>query len=649
MTKRKKAPSESAEQSPECGQYSYVKLIAVAVTILYFLPALGIVSKNSFWAFSVNMYYPTELLIAHLMLVVIVLVLFFRPNLLRFAHKISPKYYYAIFVCALILMAFFLREAVPFYGDGYFFQKDIITNLPIKYAEVLTMLVYRAVYIALPDSAKSGASAYQIVNTTCLILAVIILLYFARRIMREYLPFVIFTFLGFGANVLFFGHIENYTLVYIAMLLYLYAITRQKPNILVLAFLLGISICLHLVALCLIPSFIYASWKMRAKDPAWHVSIISLGLFVLPFIVTVLFSFIAGMTPGRLFTEITASITTLSEHTGQNYFASIFNIHHWLDVMNLLFLGLPTFPIIALLIFSGRIDKSIWYNQDPQLILILGIPFILLIMFLNTPLGLARDWDLGVTALGWRAAAIVFLAKTRAPKFRMKPSILTSVGLLAFFLSLPWLAIHHFPQLGVRRFNDILDARTALSGTAYGYEILGRYYHDVEDYQNSVRNYEKAAQYDQLNWRRHYSVAMEYLNLKDSERALKKLRKAQELKPDEVMILMELGLLYRTMGQTDSALIMFKELYQQNKTDIMHFHNLGCAYYWAGQHKAAQDVFTNILREYPDHYNATIGLVDVMLATGDSAEAELLIERLESRYGRNQTTQKYRKTLKAVK
>jgi lipoprotein NlpI len=571
------------------------------------------------------------------------------PKSLRFTEKITPTFHYISFAGIFIAMAVLLREAVPFYGDGYFFQKDIISNLPIKYAEVLTMLIYRAVYIALPESARTGATAYQLVNTICVIPAVIILVLFARRSKRNYLPFLLLTFFGFGSNVLFFGHVENYTLCFVTILAYLYTVTRPKPNIPVLGFLLGLSICLHLIALCLIPSFMYVLWRTRAKTPIGRILLFSAASFTVPFFVTLLFSFVAGMTPVQLYAEVMASITTLSEHTARGYFSSLFSIHRWLDVINLLFLGLPTFLIIAVLIFGHKKNEKIWHNQSIQLLLMLGVPFILFVLFFNTPLGLARDWDLGVTALIWRVAAVVYVAQYIAPKIRIRSGLLTSIGLLTFFLSLPWLVIHHLPQYGVKRYKDLCEAKSELPGTAYGYEILGRYYHDIEDYPNSLKNYELAARYDPQNWRRHYSVAMENFNIRDFHAGIKNLQKAYELNPHEHMILTELGMAYSNVGQNDSALNMFQQLYQLDPTDIANRHNLGCAYYWTGQYDSARAVFESALEDHPDHYNVTFGLIDVLIATEDLEQAEDLLKRLESRYGRDRTIQQYWQTLRNLK
>ncbi len=633
---------------PDDQHFKYIKFMALAITMLYFLPLLGIITKASFWAFSVNTYLPSEFIAIQSVIVLLCCLTLFMPKSMRFTERITPTFYYISFAVIFVAMAVFLREAVPFYGDGYFFQKDIITNLPIKYAEVLTMLTYRAVYIVLPESVRTGATAYQLVNTICVIPAVAILIFLTRRLRQKYLPFVLLMFLGFGSNVVFFGHIENYTLCFSTMLAYLYVITQPKPNIPTLGILLGLSICFHLVALCLIPSFLYILWRTRTRMPIWRILLFSAVSFMLPFVFTLLLSFAAAMTPIQLCTEIKTSITTLTEHAAQGYFSSLLSIHHWFDVVNLLFLGLPTFLLIAILVFRRKENENIWRDQSIRILLVLGIPFIIFIMFFNTPLGLARDWDLGVTALVWRILAVVYVAQHMAPKIRIRPGQLTSIGLLTFFLSLPWLLIHHFPQYGVKRYKDLLEARSELPGTAYGYEILGRHYHDIKDYHNSLKSYELAARYDPENWRRHYSVAMENFNIKDYNAGIMALRNAYELNPQEPLILTQLGMAYRNVGQNDSALNVFRKLYQQDSINIANRHNLACAYYWTEQYDSARTMFESILKDHPDHYNVTFGLIDVLITTQDFEQAEGLLKRLESRHGRDRTIQQYWKTLRKL-
>jgi len=229
MKKHHKEGKEKVQAAVHSGPRD-LKWLALAVTLLYFIPSLGMISKTTFWAFSVNTYLSHEFIIVHILLIAACCTALFMPNLLRPAGKIPPAFHYILFACAMILMAVFLREAVPFYGDGYFFQRDISTGLPVKYAEVLSTLIYKAVYLVMPGSMKTGATVYRVVNTTCVIPAVIVLSRFASRVRHEYRPFVFLTFLGFGSNVLFFGHIENYTLCFVAMLAYLYVITKPAPN-----------------------------------------------------------------------------------------------------------------------------------------------------------------------------------------------------------------------------------------------------------------------------------------------------------------------------------------------------------------------------------------------------------------------------------
>jgi hypothetical protein len=145
--------SDKPSQTPSLQKpHSATAWIALAIVVLYLLPALGIVNRSTFWAFSINTYFPLELMVFHTILVVLVFIVLFKPSLLQFTERTPTNFYYIFFACVLIIMAIFLREKIPFYGDGYFFQRDIVSNLPIKYAEVLTMLIYRAVYLTLPES-----------------------------------------------------------------------------------------------------------------------------------------------------------------------------------------------------------------------------------------------------------------------------------------------------------------------------------------------------------------------------------------------------------------------------------------------------------------------------------------------------------------
>jgi tetratricopeptide (TPR) repeat protein len=635
------------QSPPAPNPHSYARWIALIIAAFYFLPALGIISKTAFWAFSVNTYFQSGLTVAHLILVMIAFAMMFKPTLFSFAERISATSYYVFFACTMILMALFLREAVPFYGDGYYFQRDISTGMPVKYAEVLSILIYKAVYIVMPGGLKTGATVYRVVNTACVIPAVFLLSRLAGRVKQDYRPFVFLTFLAFGSNVLFFGHIENYTLCLVSMLAYLYLITKPEPRISILAFLLGLSLCLHLIAVCLIPSFIYVCWKNQPRKLSSLLTWV--GAFLAPFVVTILLSYTAGMTPARMCSEIMDSATTLPQHTGKDFFSAIFSIHHGLAIVNLLFLGLPIFPVIASLVFGRRKNSYLWRDEETRVLLYTGVPFVLFILLFNSPLGLARDWDLGVTALVWRVLAIIYLGAKVAPRLRIKPQFLTSIGLLGFFLSLPWLAIHRFPERSMKRYEDLLDGSPELLGAAYGYEILARHYHDMRDYGNSAKYYEKAAEYDPQNWRHYYNSAMEYLNMADHQSGLRDLRKAYEINPNEPTVLTKLGTAYRNIGAHDSALLVLKQAYKLDSNEIATRHNLGCAYYWVGQYDSAYYVFTRILNEYPDQYNAMFGLIDVMLAVGKAQEAERLVRRMESRYGRDEIVRKYLKAIASLK
>ncbi len=638
---------DEGKRQGERTYFIYFFIISLLIATIHFLSAFGIISRTSFWALSVNAYFPKSFLVVQLILVTACLVSFFLPHLIKMLTKIPTRVQYILFAICFVVMAVVLREAVPLYGDGYLYQKDITAKM-LKFAEVLSSLIYRAIYLILPQDVSSGAVVYKIVNTICSIPMVFIIVQMARRVRKGYTPFFLIMLLSLGANVLFFGHVENYTLCYVVMLFYLYYITRAKPNVWILSFVLGISVSLHVVALCLVPSLIYMVFKHRKELSKVKTVLCMIAFFAMPLVATVFFGFAIGLTPNKFFGDIFGSLTPLKGYAHTEYFSSIFTISHWLDIINLFFLSLPTWPIVLLLLFGFKKCRNMSKEVNYRLLFFIGIPFVLFIIFFDSPLGLARDWDLGVTAMLWLVLAITVCAVYVISKVYLSPSFLMSISLLTLVLSVPWFAIQRFSKYSVERYHDLLDARPDLPGIAYGYEILGRYYHDQNDYHKSLKAYEKASHFDPENYRHYHSIAMEYYNIKDFSGTTANLRKAYDLSPQKMDILIALAQIYHIAGHDDSALSTFQEVYRVDTLNIDYQYSLACAYYWTGSYYKSREMFQRMLMSHPDHYHAMLGLVDVAVTIGDLNSAVVLLNRIESAHGPDETIKARRSNLQRI-
>lgn len=605
--------------------------IVFIIAFLYLLPGFSVISKSTFWAFSVNAYIPQWVRIINILLVAVSLTIVLLPRLVKPVTKIPVTIQYFLFSAMLIAGSIILKETVPLYGDGYFFQRTIETQV-VKFTQVLSIIFYRAVSYLLPESTFRGAQVYRMVNTALVLPATLIFLLFARRLPKEHMPFFLLMILGLGANVLFFGHIENYTLCFVIILLYFYCITHTRPNTLILSLILGISISLHALAICLVPSCVYVVLKYRDKMSTVTAIVRMIVFLVMPVVATVLFASVIGISPRRLLADIISSFIETKGHTLGGFFTSMFAWYHWLDIINLFFLSMPIIPILLYLLVRLQKQKS-GKQIDFRLLCLLVVPFILFLIIFSSPLGLARDWDLGLTAMVWVVIALYFYCRWTTRKQHRSPEVLISLALLSFSLQVPWFFIHRYTDHAVERYENILEAYHELPATAYGYEILGRYYHDEGIYPKSLEAYKAAAMYEPDNYRHFRNVAMESMNTGDITGAIENLRRAYDHSPQEVSILVDLAEIYHGIGSDSMALSTLQEVYAVDSVSLKSQFNLGCAYYWNAEYDMARQIFERILKKEPGHYHTLMALVDVAIGAGDIQQATQILDTVVSLHG----------------
>jgi tetratricopeptide (TPR) repeat protein len=620
--------------------------LAFIITLPYILSGLGIIKSSTFWAFSVNAYLPRWLFIIHVLLVIISLTSFFLPRLVKCVIKIPTTIQYVIFGVLLVAGAILLREKIPLYGDGYFFQRTIETQI-IKFTQVFSIILYRAVSHLLPESTYRGAHVYRLVNTVLVLPATGVFLFFARRLPRKHVPFFLLMILSLGANVLFFGHIENYTLCFVSVLFYLYCITLKKPNTVLISLMLGISMSLHVIAVCLVPSCVYAVVKYRDKMS----NITAIGrmfvLLLMPLIATVLLGLLIGITPQTIIENVIISIGETKGHNVLGFFTSMITWSHWMDIINLFFLSMPALPILLYLLMKMQ-KQTNKAHVDFRLLWLMALPFVIFLMVFSSPLGLARDWDLGLTAMAWVVIALYFYSRGNEKKQYLSSAVLFSLALLSFSLQMPWFFLHRYPDRAVERYKDILEARPEFQATAYGYEILGRYYHDAGKFQESLDAYKAATVHDPDNYRHYRNIAMECLNIGNIKGAIENLQRAYALNPQKVTILVDLAKIYHDIGADTTALKTLQKAYSIDSVSVSSLYNLGCAYYWNAQYDTALYLFKRILETNPRHYHTLMALTDVAIALEYFQHATETLDAVVSYHGINDAVNQRRALIRQM-
>jgi len=430
--------------------------------------------------------------------------------------------------------------------------------------------------------------------------------------------------LTLGANQLFFGYVESYTLVYVAIALFiflsLYYLENQSKVLLpVLAFLLALSF--HLLALMLLPSLLYLIYQERGKYPDAAKKTKRRGWIILT-IATILV--IAGGTillqyynPER---KGLGYYLIFPLGKDQNYY-SIFSSSHLLDLANHQLLITPVGILIWLLSILSFWVKINFKDRIFRFLLILSLCSLAYAFFMDPKLGYPRDWDLfAFTGLGCTILGIyVFIKSWREAKLKDLRYVTLALLFTSLISTVPWIYVNASEKKSVERIEYLLDLDKKRSPS--GRENLAIYYNQKGEWQKEIVQWEKAItitgsaryidnlatvyfnnqQYD-LALRElqrslkvdstfdftHFGLAEVYVRLGRNEEAISEYRKAIKARPNLTQYFDNLGVLLTNLKRYPEAIQVFEEGLASNPGYFPLYRNLGYSYYNLGEYALAE-------------------------------------------------------------
>ena len=350
-----------------------------------------------------------------------------RVLLLLSSKKIFFRLFYIVIGIVCGYGFYYFRISTDMYGDS----RTLLTLLSKKvYSfsdlinfndyEPLTRMVNQKVAGLLHIDQKL---AYQVVSSACGGIFISSIFFFVRSL-KESAPWktlVIILFLTTGANLLFFGHVEDYTLPYICIFLYLitawlYFDGKKTLPVLLILFLIGIR--LHFQMLLFLPSLIYIFLHNRSnRSPAVHQFLKPKKIVLFVFI-TLIFAALAyffyfkayHLTSNNQTERASKIFLPMVNPLSPPHNYSLFSSNHISDVLQefLFTLSPGTIILLALAFFFSRNVK--W--RDARLVFfgISAFYFIIFNFTANPILSMARDWDLFSLA----AAPLTFFGITIA-------------------------------------------------------------------------------------------------------------------------------------------------------------------------------------------------------------------------------------------
>jgi len=246
----------------------------------------------------------------------------------------------------------------------------------------------------------------------------------------------IFILLCGGFMQLFFGDMEDYTIVGMLTFLYLftsYYFLKEKISLLVPSFVLILAMTFHMEVVFLIPSLVFLFIVQLNKRDYLPV-LISILLFTGFMSWTILFFLSKGASLQRLVA------TSWGLGRGGSILANIvkFDKNYFWGQINLLGLIYPPIWFLIPLVVTGGIR-----NNNLNIFLVLScIGGIIFFFFWKSTIGLYMDWNLFSPPL--IPAVILFAINFARQEFPFKKQILLIIFPFSYLMTYSWIIYNHF-------------------------------------------------------------------------------------------------------------------------------------------------------------------------------------------------------------
>lgn len=303
------------------------------------------------------------------------------------------------------------------------------------------------------------------------------------------LPAVLVFLFGSGSLV-FFGYIELYALVYglsIAYLVTAWQCLRGHVPIWVPVLLLVLAMLFGASAAAWLPSLLLLlHWKVRGEEGVLPLRRAAVLLMLLPLAAIAALYMLSGTTSDSAYLVAFTPYERVVEglRTGWQRYV-LFAPERWTDILNMLLLGLgPVALLLPVLLAQGKRGGVL---RSPTVLFgaTAAAGGLALLVFGNTFLGLARDWDVGAFAL-LGASALALALWTELGRVRAGWMSLVLPGFAAVMISqfLLWMSVNTSEQASAARFEAIAEMDDGLllpMNTFTAYENLRKFHQSGGD------------------------------------------------------------------------------------------------------------------------------------------------------------------------
>ncbi len=511
----------------------------------------------------------------------------------------------ALYAAALWL----LRTRTHFLGDGMFWISGLRDGSLSAPTEPLAEAIWQASSAALRQIGAS-VELLALVSIALGIVAAAVCMRIAGEITTEGGEFVtaFLLLMTMGLGQLFFGYVESYPVVAVAILAYLWAglrSSRRSGGNLVVVLTFAIAVASHLIALYLAPSLLY---RILRGEPSRLRRACLVGLAViLPGAILILL----GSRPEQW--AHTLDLATRAARTGAAAAGTvrpypILSLDHLLDMGNEALLVIPI-PLL-LLLTAAAVGKGSGAGNNPvRTFLVLAAGSGLLgFSFLVLPVAAAQDWDLNSMLLLPTGVLGVWAGRrlyaSAGKWFRMGVVSLSLGSFLAFVL------VNASATAGERRYRTLVGPHAKITDFArwYAFESLAHYYRHRGDYSLAMGYVDLLLRTQPAN-ARYWGMGGEVLlGMGRYAEAIPLLEEGVRRDPQRATTRTNLGIAYSALGRYGDALNQFREAVTIDGDRPDYRHNLGVAYKNVGEPDSARAVWLEVLRRWPGYKRTSLAM-----------------------------------------
>ena len=511
--------------------------------------------------------------------------------------RINKYYKYALISLASFFPFWIFKIKTHLLGDGNLRAAEILEGWKFSATEPLDFYLHAFLSSLLK---LNPFTTYAILSCLAGVLFIFLILLLSNLKGDEgQEKLLVFSVLAtMGANQLFFGYVESYTLMYAAFvgfILFSWYYLKGKCGFFWPGLIFLLSLSLHLSAIFLLPSVLYLSvaklsqeGKAKNKIFPW-ANIIRMALILL--IVGGGLFILRNYDPQK--TDLGSFFISPLGRNQDPY--SLFSLSHLLDFLNhqLLVspLGIPIWLVLGLFFWK----KINFRKSEVVFLLVLSVCALIFGLVVDPKLGYPRDWDLfAFCGLGYTILGIYLLLnvlkESGIKKLRYITLALVSTALIS---TVPWIYVNATQEKAVERLTHILKLGGKRS--ALGHEALAYYYRNLRQKDKEIEEWEKAiALIEKPRYLKNLGAI--YVEAGKYQKAAWQLEKILEKDPNDHLTHSDLGKVYVALGKKEEAKQQFQKAIELQPDNPIYYENLGFFFLNLKSYEKSKEIFKKALQ-----------------------------------------------------